>query len=380
MRIGIDGRFIQDHYPGIGRYTYQLALTAALLNPQDEFVILTSATAPNSRYALGNLAGLSNVRLVPFFRQPASAANLFGMRSPIDRLHLDVVHFPHFQMPLVLHSPVVATLHDLTPRLVPRAMPNRAARFAFMAWIRAAAHKANQVITGSQCAARDMQHYLGIPSSRLTVIPHGVENAFQPLETAKISQVLATLGLTRPYLLYCGSNKPHKNIGRLIEGWAILPETLRTTCSLVFAGAQDARFPTSQDFAERYEVVSSVISLGECQSANLPAIYNGARGFIFPSLYEGFGLPLLEAMACGTPTACANHPALLEVAGSATLTFEACETRQIALVMERLLTDAALRAQLASSGIERARDFTWEKSAARTMMVYRKALERPGSK
>ncbi|MCE5259459.1 MAG: glycosyltransferase family 4 protein [Chloroflexi bacterium] len=377
MRIGIDGRFIQDHYPGIGRYTYQLALALATRFTQDEFYILASSNAANSRYDLGSLSGLANVCLVPIAALPSSAANLFFMHKTFARLQLDLVHIPHFQMPLNLPCRAVSTLHDLTPWLVPRSMPSLPARIAFMLLMRAAAGRSAHIISGSQCAAQDLHRFLGIAPDKVTVVPHGVESSFHPLDDTQVSAMRERLGLVCPYLLYCGSNKPHKNIGRLIEAWAALPKTLRATHALVFAGAEDARYPTSQELAKLNGIQASIISLGECRSSDLTAVYSGALGFVFPSLYEGFGLPVLEAMACGVPVACAGNSALTELAGNAALYFDASDSKQIGAAMTRLLSENALRKELGSAGLKRAGLFSWENTADKTMSVYRKVMCSP---
>ncbi|MHB1356017.1 MAG: glycosyltransferase family 4 protein [Anaerolineae bacterium] len=370
MNIGLDGRFIQDHYPGIGRYTYQLALALARRRPHDTFIILHHPGATNTRYDLEPLARMPNVRLAGLSAAPLSLASQWQVRQVAQREGLTLFHTPHYPMSYFLHCPVVATLHDLTPWLVPGAMTGGSARRLFWLLMRLAAWRSAAVITGSKQAAQDLQQYLELSPSRITVAPHGVDTSFHPVERGQVDEVRDRFKLDKPYVLYCGSNKPHKNIARLVEAWAALPASLRAEYSLVLAGAEDPRHHTGQHLAQQYGVLASTIVLGDCRGQDLPALYSGACGFVFPSLYEGFGLPVLEAMACGTAVVCSNSSSLPEVVGEAGLMFEALDVHAISSAIQLLLSDSALRQRLAQAGLERARTFTWDHAAEITLGVY----------
>lgn len=370
MNIGLDGRFIQDHYPGIGRYTYQLALALARCSPQDMFTIIHQPSATNTRYDPDQLARLPNVRLVAVSAAPLALASQWQLRQIARREGLTLFHTPHYPMSYILPCPVVATLHDLTPWLVPGAVTGWRARRLFWLLMRLAAWRSAAVITGSRQAADDLNRHLKVSPSKITIAPHGVDAFFHPAELGQVDEVRARFKLDKPYVLYCGSNKPHKNIARLIEAWAALPSSLRDRYSLVLAGAEDLRYPSGESLAQQFGVLASTRALGACLSQDLPALYSGACGFVFPSLYEGFGLPVLEAMACGTAVACSNSSSLPEVVGEAGLVFEARDVRAISSAIELLLSDSALRLKLAQAGLERARAYTWDHAAEITLSVY----------
>jgi glycosyltransferase involved in cell wall biosynthesis len=371
MKIGLDGRFIQDHYPGIGRYTFQLALALAKCSPQDTFTLIHQPSATNTRYDLEQLAVLPNVRLVAVAATPLALASQWQVRRIAEREGLTLFHTPHYPMSYILPCPVVTTLHDLTPWLVPGAVTGWDARWLFWLLMRLAAWRSAAVITGSRQAAGDLVHHLKLSVSKITVAPHGVDDSFHPAELGQVDEVRARYHLDKPYVLYCGSNKPHKNTARLIEAWAGLSATLRDKYSLVLAGAEDPRYPSGQSLAQHFGVLASTRALGACRGQDLPALYSGACGFVFPSLYEGFGLPVLEAMACGTAVACANSSSLPEVVGEAGLVFEARDVRAISSAIDLLLSDSVLRSKLAHAGIEHARAYTWEHAAEITLGVYR---------
>ncbi|HID89588.1 MAG TPA: glycosyltransferase family 1 protein, partial [Anaerolineae bacterium] len=183
-------------------------------------------------------------------------------------------------------------------------------------------------------------------------------------------------GLPERYILYLGSNKPHKNLVRLVEAWALVTKRgtrdtehgSRTT--LVIAGAWDPRYPESRERAESLGL-GNIRWLGPVPESDLPALYTGATVFVFPSLYEGFGLPVLEAMACGAPVICSNVSSLPEVAGDAAVTFTPTDPGAIADALDRVLNDAGLCADLRDRGLRRARLFSWDQSARRTLALYR---------
>jgi alpha-1,3-rhamnosyl/mannosyltransferase len=178
-------------------------------------------------------------------------------------------------------------------------------------------------------------------------------------------------GLPERYILYLGSNKPHKNLVRLVEAWAVLqPQPL----PLVVAGFWDARYPGPRQHAEELGI-EEVIWLGPVPEQDLPALYTGATLFVFPSLYEGFGLPVLEAMACGTPVACSDSSSLPEVAGDAAILFDSTDVGDMAEAIGLLLGNPDLRQRLAKAGLQRAKRFSWQRTAKETLEVYRHVLD-----
>ncbi len=179
--------------------------------------------------------------------------------------------------------------------------------------------------------------------------------------------------LPRDYLLYLGSNKPHKNLVRLVEAWRIVVASgvQAADVPLVIAGAWDARYPEARQRVDTLGLADRVLFLGPVADADLPALYAGARAFVFPSLYEGFGLPVLEAMACGAPVICADGSSLPEVAGEAALLVDARDVEALATAIRRVLADADLAGELRRRGVQQAARFSWAQTAQRTLEVYR---------
>ena len=204
----------------------------------------------------------------------------------------------------------------------------------------------------------------------------GVDARFFPRPEAEVAEVAARLGLGRPYVLYLASNKPHKNLVRLLQAWSLVAaDRSIEPCQLVIAGHWDARFPEAREAARRLGLMERVQFAGEVEERDLPAAYSGARLFVFPSLYEGFGLPVLEAMACGAPVICSNTSSLPEVAGDAAVQVDPLDVQGLAAAMARALADETVRAGLRERGLLRAAEFTWERTARATLAVYRSALE-----
>jgi alpha-1,3-rhamnosyl/mannosyltransferase len=180
------------------------------------------------------------------------------------------------------------------------------------------------------------------------------------------------LTLPENYILYFGSNKPHKNLVRLIEAWQIANRKSQiANHELVIAGAWDARYPEAKRRAEELDLADKVSLLGPVAEADLPALYAGAELFVFPSLYEGFGLPVLEAMACGAPVVCSNVSSLPEVAGDAALLVDPLDMDALAAAIVRVLGDEALRSEMRQRGLQQAGRFTWAQTAQQTLEIYR---------
>jgi alpha-1,3-rhamnosyl/mannosyltransferase len=176
-------------------------------------------------------------------------------------------------------------------------------------------------------------------------------------------------------MLYFGSNKPHKNVPRLVEAFAA-GCARASGIDLVIAGHWDERYPQAKALAERLSLKERVRFIGPVQDNDLPALYGGTELFVFPSEYEGFGLPVLEAMACGAPVVCSNRSSLPEVAGDAALLCDPHDAAALARALEQALTDRGLRAALQQRGLERAAQFTWEQAASHTLKMYRTILPR----
>ena len=372
MRVVLDGRTIADHFPGIGRYAFNLAgALAELLPPGDELLVLHDPRQTNTRFDLSQLTGRAHLRLIEVQAGNFSLSEQWRVPAILRGLKPSIYHSPYYLMPYWPGCPSVVTIHDLIPFRYPKVY-SHLTRLMIAVSMRLAARRARQVITASQASARDLTARLGLPPQRLTVVPYAPDPIFQPPVAAEVATLRARYGLPPGYVFYLGSNKPHKNLLRLVRAYARLgPITAQVP--LVIAGHWDERYPEAKQAAQALK--ANVTFLGPVPARDMPALYGGALLFVFPSLYEGYGLPPQEAMACGTPVVCSNTPPLLEVTNEAALLFDPLDERALATALAQALGDGALRQELGRRGLEQARQFTWERTARQTLAVYRAALD-----
>ncbi len=388
MKLLIDARTLQDRFPGIGRYTYNL-IDALAPQLEGELLVITPHAPRPTHHHLNPLARHPNLTLIPtdipVFNWRAQAALPRLIRS----LQPDLVHFPYNVRPFWLGLPSVLTLYDVIPRRFPGYYPRRS-RLQIEIIQRLAIRSSHAFVAISQAAAEDFRQEYGIPAGRIAVTPLAADPIFRPQPVEIVADLRRRLALPQRYVLYLGSNKPHKNLPRLIEAWARSEQSTVNSqqstvnnqraggrgqgATLIIAGAWDERYPEAKRLVEQQNLAGTVRFLGPVANADLPALYAGAELFVFPSLYEGFGLPVLEAMACGAAVACSHTSSLPEVAGDAALFFDPEDAAALAAALTRLLADSDLRADLARRGSEQAGRFSWERTAKATLPVYRKLL------
>jgi alpha-1,3-rhamnosyl/mannosyltransferase len=332
---------------------------------------LVDRTARNSRFDLDVLAQTSAISVrnvhAPVF-SPFGAARVSRL---LHTLSSDVYHAPHYLYPFVSHGHAVVTLFDLIPLATEAAATTCSLprRILFRLSIRSAMDRAERVIVPSKATEVDVVRFHVDRRDRVTRIPIGVDPWFGPVTPESIDNVRRRFDLPRRFVLCVGINKPHKNHVALVR--ALHMSTFPSDVSLVIAGPVDRRFPTAADFAREDCLESRVRVLGEVPTGDLSALYAAADVFAFPSLAEGFGLPPLEAMRCGTPVACARAGALTEVVGDAARLFNPLEPRDIASTLGALLNDPAERARLSDAGIAQAARYEWDTTAQVTWQIYR---------
>lgn len=374
MRIAFDARVVQGHFPGIGRYAIRLLDAIAVAAPETPVVAFYVPNAAHLGESLASLRSRSNVSFHP-------APPIFApwgqviMRRLIQRSGADIVHSPYYVAPYFSPAPLVVTVHDLIPLDRSHRPPRDVDRWLYPWLNRLAARRAAHIITVSRHAAAEIRTRLGVPPERLSVIPEAPAPSFRPASEAAVAEMRARLGLTAPYLLHVGINKPHKNQAALIRAVARLcREGSLGEAILVLAGPRDPRYPDPRREAEAAGIGEQVRVLGPVTDEALVALYSDALAFVFPSLAEGFGLPLLEAMACGAPVACSNRPPLTEVAGQGAPAFDPTDPAAIAAALRPLLRDPALRAAQRTRSLGRAAEFSWARAAEQTIAVYRRVV------
>ena len=376
MHIGIDGRYIQDNFPGIGRYTYNLARALARVAPDEGFVILHNPALLNTRYDLASLARFPNVELVRVNVPTFSLAEQYRLPFAIRHLPLAIFHSPYYIKPYWLPCLSVVTIYDVISKLYPQYMPSSWARLIFEFATRLALWSAQRVITTSQAARDDLIALYQVAPEKIAVTPLAADDRFRPLDTGAIEPARHKYSLPERYVLYLGINKPHKNLVGLVEAWSLVIDHWDLGFGrwpLVIAGHWDPRYPQARRKAAELGLEDNVVFLGEVAEADLPALYSRAGLFVFPSLYEGFGLPVLEAMACGTPVVCSSTSSLPEIVGEAALTFDPLDVEDMATRVEEALGNEALREEMREKGLRQAARFSWERTARETLEVYKEA-------
>lgn len=358
MTLAIDGRHIQDHFPGIGRYTYNLADALPRVAADEQLVVLHNPALRNTRYDIAALAQHPNVELRQVNVRTFSAAEQYALAPALDGCSL--FHSPYFIKPYFLRIPSVVTIFDLLPLHFPEAIPGRAARGFFRLAVWMAARTATRILVPSIGTRRDLVTLLNVPERKIDVVPLAADPRFQPRSAGEIAKIRTKYSLPERYALYVGINKPHKNLGTLIQAWHRVEDR---TVALVIAGAWDSRYPLV--------TTDNIRFIHNVPEADLPALYAGATVFVFPSLYEGFGLPPLEAMACGTPVICSNTSSLPEVTGNAAVSFPPTNTQVLTQALSQVLEDSSLRNDLRSRSLARAAQFSWERTAHETLAIYK---------
>ena len=289
-----------------------------------------------------------------------------------------VAHVPYFASPLAPTRPTVVTVHDLIPLLLPAYRGSAAVR-GYGRLVALAARRADLVLTDAEAARKDIIRHLGIPSARVRAIPLATGSAYRPVEDAEtLKDVRARYALPAQYLLYLGGFDQRRNLGTLFRALALARQRDPDLPPLALAGVLPASdsvlTPDPRRLAAEAGVAEGVRFLGRVAEEDKPALYSAARAFVFPSRYEGFGLTVLEALACGTPVIAADATSLPEVGGPGALLVGPDDVDGWAAALVRLANDDALRAGLRAAGLAHAARFSWQRTARETLAAYRQVL------
>ncbi|MFQ5946340.1 MAG: glycosyltransferase family 4 protein [Anaerolineae bacterium] len=373
MIIGVDIREWQPGVQtGIGRFLEEFLRAATVARSRDRFLLVGDATCEV------RIQG-ENIRVVrvperwtPWWDQVTLSRTLAAGGA-------DVLYSPYIKVPLLAPVPVVSTIHDLTFFLKPQYNGYSEALLLnppFRLFCKLVVRRAAAILVDSVTSARDVQRVLGPDPAKLRVIPLATSAAFRPKANGRAdAAVWSRYGLTPGYILYVGGFWPHKNVPCLARAHATLPGRLRTSHPLVMAGG-----PVSEDLQRLVkEPGSAVRCVGVVPDPDLPALYRGAALFAFPSGYEGFGLPVLEAMASGVPVLCSTAPALVELTGDAAFHADPEEPAAWERALLLLLEDPDRREMLARRGLARAASFRPERMASEILAVLDEVVARPGS-
>jgi glycosyltransferase involved in cell wall biosynthesis len=393
MRIAISGMFWGQPNVGSGQYLYGLLGALARDAPEHEYILLVPAFADGGRRTEDEagiaLDSSSVFRLppvvvrTPFDGRSENLAKLWfeqiGVPCAAVRLQADLLHVPYFAPPLVSPTPVVATVLDIIPLLLPEYRGSAAVR-AYMRLVAWAARRAQHVIAISDDSRADIIDRLGCAPEQVTTIPLAAGVQYRPLDRlGAAAEVAERYGLRGPFIYYVGGLDARKNIPTLLCAWARLRHAGGPVAQLAIAGhalGSDTRlFPDLNRMIAQLRIRDSVART-DVPLADNPLLYNAATAFAFPSRYEGFGLPPLEAMACGTPVVASSASSMPEIVGDAALMAAPDDVPGWAVALWRLLADAALREDLRRRGFARAAQFSYARTAQATIDVYARTLKR----
>jgi alpha-1,3-rhamnosyl/mannosyltransferase len=277
----------------------------------------------------------------------------------------DLWHAPYYIRPFWDVPRPIVTVFDVIGRVVPGALPSLRSRVLFELTLRLSLHGAAQIITSSVATQRDLMREYRVDPAQISVIPLGVDRSFTPQSAERVRALREQYDLPQQYMLYFGSNKPHKNLVTLVRAFA----QVQTDMPLIVAGAWDRRYTDPKRLAAALGLEGRIRFIHDVPAVDVPALLSGATLFVFPSRYEGFGLPPLEAMACGTPVIVSNAASLPEVVGDAGM-LVVPEVTPLAHGLQVLVDDPALRETLRERGLRQAGRFTWAETARQTIAVY----------
>ena len=369
MRIAIDVRKLNDF--GIGTYIRNLIRHLPRIDPGNEYFALCR---PEDEAAIISLSSSSRPVLVgsPNY----SVSEHVSIPAKLRQLGVDLYHAPHYVLPFFMPCPSVVTIHDVIHLLFPQYLPSRIAVHYARFMIRRALEKAAIVLTVSDSSKRDLLTFFDVNPEKIRVIPNGIPVSItEHLPDEELEKLKERFLISGRTILFVGNIKPHKNLERLIAAFAKVRENPEyADLHLFVVGNEISRYPSLRRAVERHQVRGAVRFFGFVPELTLVALYRLADVFVFPSLYEGFGLPPLEAMANGTPVVTSNISSLPEVVGDAALTVDPYNIDEIANAIHQILDDPELRSRLIAKGHKRAALYSWERSVVQVHQAYQQVL------
>lgn len=351
-------------HSGIGTYLNGLIEGLSKIDAENQYVLVTNEDR--------TLPLPVNFKFKKIEGRVFSLRSQFEMHSIVKEEKLDLLHIPHFYSFFLCPCAMVTTIHDLILSLFPEET-SLFKRIYYNFMIKYSLNKARKIIAVSQNTKKDIVALFHIPQEKIKVVYEGVEEDFYPMrDEHSLNLVKEKYGINAPFLFYVGLKKPHKNLKRLLEAFRILKSQGRRE-KLVLAGKEDHRYPL-ENVAKEMGLEGEIIFTGYVSKNELVMLYNASEIFIFPSLYEGFGLPILEAMACGKPVITSNCSSIPEVAGDSALFVDPYNVMEIAGAIGRVLDNEQLKKNLSEKALQRPKIFSWTKCAYETLGVYRSCV------
>lgn len=373
MRIGIDARMYSTEFTGIGRYVYELVKQLKEVDDKNEYVLFMN----EPEYS--KFEDSKRFKKVLVKARHYSVREQLGYLWALRRAKLDLMHFTHFNAPILYRRPSVVTIHDLTLSFFPGKKMNSAFyRTAYNIVLKSAVKNARKVIAVSENTKADLVEIAGTAPAKVEVIYEGVGEEFGPRGDKEYQEdVHRKYSITRDFLLYTGVWRGHKNLVNLIKAFALLREGPEGyDMQLVITGEEDPYYPEVKRTVKELGLEHHVIYTGMVPEKELVALYQTATAYVFPSLYEGFGLPPLEAMRCGTPVVASKVSCIPEICGEASaIYFDPYDPEDISNSIRKVLLDEPLQKDLRECGLKHSLKFSWEKMAEKTLAVYNEVLD-----
>jgi glycosyltransferase involved in cell wall biosynthesis len=365
MRIGLDLRMLGGG-SGIDRYITELSKQILNLDKTNQYVLFFHDAENANKYThFGHKCVVTGIRHYSFAEQ---------LKFPqiLNRENLDVMHFPHFNVPIMYRKAFVVTIHDLTHTLFPgRKLSHIIHRIAYRMVFRSAINNSKKIIAVSEATKKSIMEYFGIKSEKITVVYEGYNEVFAMTDKWEAFQkVSAKFGITKKYLLYVGAWRRYKNLSMLARAFDQLIAK-GADLELVLAGEPDPFYPEIESSIRGIKSIDRVKILGRVTDEDLKQLYNATTLFVLPSLTEGFGLIALEAAASGVPVVCSDIPVLREIMGQGAEYFDPQNLDNMTDVLGNLLNDPKRLEELANLALSRSRHFSWKQAGQQTLEVYK---------
>lgn len=374
MNIGWNTMLLQKNISGIGNYIEKILIEFGKKEIRDSLLLFGS----DNNYNYDNINLSNNIM---FSNNIISDNKLlrvlweqFVLPKKAKDYNLDLLHCPAHVTPLVSSTKIILTIHDLAFKLLPQTFKLQN-KIYLNNIVPASIKKANRIIAVSKNTKKDIIKQYKIPADKITVIYNGINNNYKVIDRNDlINKIKKKYNLPSEFILYLGTLEPRKNIKNLIKAYFLYKSTSNNDIKLVIAGGKGWLYEDIFSLVEEKQLEEDVIFTGYVDEEDIVPLYNAATLFVYPSLYEGFGLPPLEAMACGTPVITSNVSSLPEVVGDAAIKVDPNNIKELFKVINKILGNESLQREMIQKGIERSKKFTWEKTATETIKVYEEVL------
>jgi glycosyltransferase involved in cell wall biosynthesis len=374
MHIGIDGLPLSETLTGIGYYTLELAKHLARSSPLDTIeVVSPRAFVSSENFHEIKSANLSFIRATvnPLTRHWWS----IGLPRYIRKREIDLFHGTNFEVPLRRDCPTVLAIHDLSTLLYPQTHESKRVRRSRQR-LPQMARAATMILTPTENVRKEVSEFLQISLEKIATIPYAARSCFRPLPSEETAVILRTLGIGGPFLLFVGTVEPRKNLLTLVRAFEEVLQRREQSLQLVIAGKKGWLFDDLFSYIKQSTASDRIVFAGYLSDEELCALYTACTIFVFPSLYEGFGLPPLEAMACGAPVIASRIPSITEVVGSAARLVEPESASELTAAILELLSFEVIKEELSTAGRKRAAEFSWALTVRATKNVYAEAIKR----